>query len=135
MFRAALILIFFAVLLFGEQVLLSSCSPQKKSASNEESKKKLPANLSLLPSSFHCETKVIEIDSLQLILVIRNMIQQGAALFYSVGIGDTIQARIYYHQRNDLSQDSITEMVIEERLKMNSEIPDFVVRQIIPGKK
>ncbi len=133
--RFGLILIFSATLIFEALLLFSSCSPKTMSASNDEQNKEPPSSVSLSPSSFLCEAKVIGLDSLRSTILIRKIIQQGAALFYSVGIGDTIQAKIYTYQRNNLSIDSITELVIEERLKINSEIPDFIIRQIISEKK
>ncbi|MCX6274802.1 MAG: hypothetical protein NTV09_06315 [Bacteroidetes bacterium] len=133
--RFGLILIFSASLTFEALLLFSSCSPKAMSTSNDEPNKELPSIVSLSPSAFRCEANVIGLDSLRSTLLIRKIIQQGAALFYSVGIGDTIHAKIYTYQRNNLSMDLITELVIEERLKLNSEIPDFIIRQIISEKK
>lgn len=135
MLRSGPILSFSMLLLFLGLLLFSSCRTSKLSTVKEDQKKELPAAISLPPSSFLCEAKVIGLDSLQSKLLIMNMIRHGAALYYSVGIGDTIQAKIYSYQRSNLSVNSITELVIEERLKLNSEIPDFIIRQIISGRK
>lgn len=134
MFRTGLILIFFAALVFTALLVLTSCSCPKTGILKDEPNKELQA-ISLPPSSFLCEAKVIGLDSLQSVLIIRKVIQQGVALFYSIGNGDTVRAKIYPYQRNNLSLTTISELVIEERMKLNSEIPDFIIRQIISGKK
>ena len=135
MLRPVQIPVFSLWIIISGLLLFSSCGTGKLSAAKEDQKMERPASVSLPPSSFHCEARVIGLDSLQSILLIMNLIQQGAALYYSVGIGDTIQAKIYSYQRSHLSENSITELVIEERLKLNSEIPDFIIRQIIAGRK
>ncbi len=112
-------------------LMLQSCSNGNVSRKSGSPDKKLPAAIAVSPSSFHCEVKIIEIDSLQLRIMLRKIIQQGSTLFYSVVAGDTIRTRMTGNRIIITPGDSILEMIIEERLKLNSEIPEFIVKQII----
>ena len=106
----------------------SACAPAKQQAPAPE--KKLPGTVSMTPSSFRCEGVVIEINSKSVNFAVSKILEQGSSLFYSVSAGDTIQATFQSPNKNNFAPQQHIELLIEERVMMNSEKPEFIVRQI-----
>ena len=106
-------------------IIWQSCFSHQPSASTG---KRLPEEDSMTPSSFQCEARLIRMDSSAATIVIMSMLHEGSALFYSVGVGDTIDAKYSLHK--PLKNNSLIKMTIEERLKMNSEKPDFIITSV-----
>lgn len=130
--RAIRILIFSTLIpLLGLAAFTISCLPGKPASSTETTEKKPPGDLSLTPSTFYCEGKILAVDSNTLLVRIEKIIRQGSALFYPVSAGDTVTVK-----QNSLEQwkplpGSSKAMLIEERLRLNAEKPDFILRQAV----
>jgi hypothetical protein len=109
-------------------VIHSSCASTKKQS--QEPEKQLPGTVSITPSSFRCSGTVIKSNPESVIFVVKEISARGSSLFYAVNSGDTIQAVFLSPNKNIFSPGSIIKSLIEERLKMNSEKPEFIVKQI-----
>jgi len=107
-------------------------SPGCKTAKNDssESGKKLPGDVAIAPSTFRCQGIVVASNSQTVSIQITKMLEQGSSLFYSVNNGDTVEARFQSPNKTDYSAMKNVEAVIEERVTLNSAIPEFIVRQI-----
>ena len=109
-----------------EFLFQSSCTPGKNETAPE---KKLPGTMAITPSSFRCSGIVMESNSQSVHFVVTQIIERGAALFYPVDAGDTLTA-ISQSPVKYFIPGKTVELLIEEKLKMNSEIPEFIVRSI-----
>ena len=105
-----------------------SCTPSKKQS--HEPEKKLPGTVAITPSSFRCSGSVIESKPESVSLVVNEIKQRGSSLFYAVNPSDTIEAVFLSPTKNKFPSGSLITLLIEERLKMNSEKPEFVVKNI-----
>ena len=104
------------------------CAPSKKAPSEKE--EKLPGTIAMSPSSFRCQAIVIECAQKEINIVVTKILEQGSSLFYSVSKGDTLTA-VFQSTNNHIYPPSTpVEMHIEERIKMNSEKPEFVIKHI-----
>ena len=103
-----------------------------KTAENQtpESGKKLPGTVAITPSSFRCEGIVIESDSKSINFKVAKMLEQGSSLFFSVSAGDTLVANFQSQNKTNYPAMKKLEMLIEERVMLNSEKPEFIIRQI-----
>jgi hypothetical protein len=106
----------------------SGCAPTKKQS--QEPEKKLPGTIAISPSSFQCVGTVIESDERTINFSVIKILQRGSSLIYPVSAGDTIVAIFQSTNKTDFSNLKSVELVVEERLKLNSEKPEFVVKQI-----
>jgi len=117
----------FLVLIVVEILFHSSCTPAKNQTTPEN---KLPGTMAITPSSFRCAGTVMESNSQSVRFVVTKIIERGSSLFYPVSAGDTLTAIFQSRKKNNFSAGTPVELLIEERLKMNSEIPEFIVRSI-----
>jgi len=97
---------------------------------NPESGKKLPGTVAITPSSFRCEGTVIESNPKSMNFKVTKMLEQGSSLFYSVSAGDTLLANFQSQNKSNYPAMKKLEMLIEERVMLNSEKPEFIIRQI-----
>lgn len=116
---------FLLIISFGYH---SGCAPVKQQSPATE--KKLPGTVSMNPSSFRCEGVVIESNSKSINFVISKILQQGSSLFYPVSAGDTLVATFQSPGKNIYAPQKHVELMIEERVMLNSDKPEFIVRQI-----
>jgi hypothetical protein len=117
-----------SVVLIISTVYYSGCAPAKQPAPAPE--KKLPGTVSMTPSSFRCEGVVIESNSKTVNFAVSKLLEQGSSLFYSVSAGDTILANFQTMNKTSYPAMKNVELMIEERVMLNSEKPEFIVRQI-----
>jgi hypothetical protein len=106
----------------------SGCAPAKQQSQVPE--KKLPGTIAMSPSSFRCEGVVIESNSKSVKFAVSKILEQGSSLFYSVSAGDTIQANFQSLNKTNYPPVKNVELLIEERVMLNSEKPEFIVREI-----
>ena len=117
----------FLILIYAV-LFLVSCSPVKQTL--PPGKTPFPSDAAIAPSSFRCEGIFIAADSKKNLLLISKMLGQGSSLFYAVSAGDTIDAKFISRNEKPPAINSPVEAVLEERLKLNSDKPDFIIRQI-----
>jgi hypothetical protein len=140
----------FLIILFSA-VIIQSCCPAKKSHSGKKTagaeniiqedsaiqttpETSLPSDGSLSPGFFVCEAKILALDSLDMTVIIGTMLLQGGSLFYPVGTGDTLMLRLNPGDKSFIKGTMLKELVVEERLKLNSEKPEFIIRNIFSEK-
>ena len=109
-------------------ILLDACS-SSSTVTHEKSKTLPSSDVALTPSSFRCSAKILSVDSNRVLLFISEILQHGSSLFYSVSGGDTLHAEFISKNEKSPALNTSVEAVIEERLKLNSDKPDFVIRQ------
>lgn len=111
--------------------LLICCSSGKEASPGQSAEKKLPGTVSPAPGTFRCEVIPLAMpDSDRVILVVQKIIEQGAALFYAVNSGDTIETVFIPSDKINFEKGITVQVVIEERLKLNSELPEFRIRKV-----
>jgi len=133
--RRFLTTFFIAFMFIFTGSLLHSCSPAKRTGTTKEEEKKTPSNPSISPSSFHCTVKVLSAGPDEIHLRITRVMSRGSSLIYPVGDGDTLTARNLSAEKITMRLDSISEMLLEERLKLNSGTPDFIITKIYSTDK
>ena len=117
--------IFYAAFLIVLLMFHFGCAPSKKQSQEPAVK------MAITPSSFRCTGNVIESKPESLTFAVKKITERGSSLFYSVSAGDTIEAIFLQSSPvTNISSGKEVELLIEERLKLNSEKPEFVVKQI-----
>jgi hypothetical protein len=111
-----------------------SCSQEKKTGADERAEK-MVSDIAVGPSTFYCSARVMMIDTAGAWLLVKVMKQQGSALFYPVAAGDTIYGKFVLPVSALLRHDSLVNIYLEEKLKINSDKPDFIIRQISAAGK
>ena len=109
-------------------IKFSGCAPVKNQTQGTE--KKLPGSIAITPSSFRCEATVIKSDQKSVSIVIDKILQRGSSLFYDVSAGDTIMAVFQTPNKKSFPPSAKVEMLIEERVMLNADKPEFIVKQI-----
>jgi len=132
--KAMKFLIFLIVIPAGVSFFFQSCTSVKKNSTITQQGTKLPSEAAITPSSFRCEAIVLSNDSSEISLKIGKILQRGAALYFEVGSGDTIAAKYASRDKENIITGSALEILVEERQKMNSEKPDFILRQFLKMK-
>src|SRR5689334_229010 len=128
------VLIFVMVVTAGTSFFFQSCAPVKNGSTPPQNSTDLPRDVAIPPSSFRCEATVLSTDTVAIIIKIDKMIQQGSSLFYMLGSGDTIEVKNNSPEKENIAAGSAFEVVIEERLKLNSDKPDFILLQVLKKK-
>ena len=111
----------------AEMVFHFGCTPAKTHTAQG---KKIPETIAITPSTFRCSATVLENNNDAVNFKITKMLEEGSSLFYSVSAGDTIEAVFHSANESNFSSGNAVELLIEERIKMNSEKPEFIIRQV-----
>lgn len=111
-------------------IWLFACSGPQKTAVETAPVKTLPADVAVGPSSIYCKASLLSSDTAGAWLVVTDILAVGSSLFYSASPGDTLYGKFTGTGVYQLINNASYEMVLEERLKLNSELPEFIIRQI-----